>query len=326
MLSLSSHLASNARNFHIGGTTRRILTTSLASARNVRYSSSTLSRHPAVSFKPGKGTSATFTSGASAQTNGSLPLLAESDAPFQLFTGRTPNGRKVSIFLEELRAYYGLPDYDVYPIDISQNTQKEPWFLAMNPNGRIPVLVDRTQHNFVVFETAAMLLYLARAVDKEDQFWFDPVKQPLDHSVMLQWIFWAHGGLGPMQGQSNHFNSFAPVDIPYAKKRYLDETERLFGVLQLRLAERDFLAGEGKGKYTIADMNAFPWIAGHKFSGIESLDKWPALSCGNYFWLENCSPVMLVEVVPDYFWTYTSSARSFYSLKWRNWKCHVCPC
>ncbi|KAF8964194.1 glutathione S-transferase [Flammula alnicola] len=155
----------------------------------------------------------------------------------------------------------------------------------MNPNGRIPVLVDRTRDNFVVFETAAILLYLAQRCDSEDRFWFDPARQPEDYSIMLQWMFWAHGGLGPMQGQSNHFQRFTPMDIPYAKKRYLDETERLFGVLQLRLAERDFLAGPGKGKYSIADINAFPWIAGHQFSGIETLEKWPGLNS----WFERIS-------------------------------------
>jgi len=80
-----------------------------------------------------------------------------------------------------------------------------------------------------------------------------------------------------MQGQASHFHTFAPVEIPYAKKRYLDETERLYGVLEIRLADRDYLVGPGKGVYTIADINAQPWIAGHKFAGIETLDKWPNL-------------------------------------------------
>ncbi|KDR82706.1 hypothetical protein GALMADRAFT_57341 [Galerina marginata CBS 339.88] len=197
--------------------------------------------------------------------------------PFLLYTGRTPNGRKASVYLEELKAAYGI-DYDVHKIDISQGTQKEPWFLAMNPNGRIPVLVDRTRGDFAVFETAAILLYLAQRCDREEKFWFDPVREQEEYSVMLQWTFWAHGGLGPMQGQSNHFQRFAPEDIPYAKKRYLDETERLFGVLQLRLAERDFLAGPGRGRYTLADINAFPWIAGHAFAGVENLERWPGLN------------------------------------------------
>jgi len=145
----------------------------------------------------------------------------------------------------------------------------------MNPNGRIPVLVDRARGGFTVFETAAILLYLEQHYDKELVFSFDPVKQSNDHSEMLQWIFWTHGGLGPMQGQANHFHSFAPVDVPYAKKRYLDETERLYGVLEIRLADREYLVGPGKGVYTIADMNAQPWIAGHEHAGIETLDRWP---------------------------------------------------
>ncbi|KAF8908940.1 glutathione S-transferase [Gymnopilus junonius] len=148
----------------------------------------------------------------------------------------------------------------------------------MNPNGRIPVLVDRARDDFAVFETAAILLYLAQRVDRDFKFWFDPVKEQENYSTMLQWIFWAHGGLGPMQGQSNHFQRAAPVDIPYAKKRYLDETERLYGALQLRLAERDFLAGPGRGSYSLADINAFPWVAGHTFSGVENLEKWPGLN------------------------------------------------
>ncbi|PPQ89677.1 hypothetical protein CVT25_013864 [Psilocybe cyanescens] len=199
------------------------------------------------------------------------------DLPFLLYTGRTPNGRKTSIYLEELKAAYGVA-YHVQAIDISTGVQKEPWFLEMNPNGRIPVLVDRVRQGFVVFETAAILLYLAQRCDTRFKFWFDPVREPQEYSVMLQWIFWAHGGLGPMQGQSNHFQRFAPEDIPYAKKRYLDETERLYGVMQLRLAGRDFLAGSGKGKYSLADINAFPWVAGHSFSGVESLEKWPGLN------------------------------------------------
>ncbi|PPQ67552.1 hypothetical protein CVT26_006853 [Gymnopilus dilepis] len=210
-------------------------------------------------------------------TTSTAKSLAPGNNPFLLYTARTPNGRKTSIFLEEMKAAYGI-DYDVFKIDISQNTQKEPWYLSMNPNGRIPVLVDRAKDNFVVFETAAILLYLAERVDTEHKFWFDPKQEWQEYSRMLQWIFWAHGGLGPMQGQANHFQRAAPEDIPYAKKRYLDETERLYGVLQLRLADRDFLAGPGRGRYSIADINAFPWVAGHQFSGVESLERWPGLN------------------------------------------------
>ncbi len=130
----------------------------------------------------------------------------------------------------------------VEKIDISKNTQKEPWFIKLNPNGRIPVLVDRNRDNFVVFETAAILLYLQQFYDKDGKFGFDKEKDPNNYSELLQWIFFAvrraralspiaflcelltrvdvqHGGVGPMQGQSNHFHKYAPEDIPYAKKR-----------------------------------------------------------------------------------------------------------
>ncbi|TFK40619.1 glutathione S-transferase [Crucibulum laeve] len=209
-------------------------------------------------------------------TNSAL-LKEQNLNAFKLYTAGTPNGRKVSILLEELKGLYQ-HEYEVEKIDISKNTQKEPWFLKMNPNGRIPVLVDRLRDEFVVFETGAILLYLAQHYDKSlRNFSFDPNGQPNDYSTMLQWMFWAHGGLGPMQGQANHFQRFAPVDIPYAKKRYLEETERLYGVLQMRLETREYLAGPDKGTYSIADINAYPWIAGHGFCGIENLDSWPAL-------------------------------------------------
>jgi len=206
---------------------------------------------------------------------------AQTSKPFLLYTAGTPNGRKVSILLEELKAQYGI-DYDVEKIDISKNTQKEPWFIKLNPNGRIPVLVDRQRANFPVFETAAILLYLEQHYDTQLKFSFDPATSPNDYSEMLQWIFFTHGGIGPMQGQANHFVRFAPEDIPYAKKRYLEETKRLYGVLNIRLNGRDWLAGPGRGRYSIADINAFPWVNGHTFCGIESMDEWPHVKA----WLE----------------------------------------
>jgi len=202
--------------------------------------------------------------------------MSESQAPLLLYTFRTPNGRKVTIFLEELKAAYGL-QYDVEQIDISKNTQKEPWFLKLNPNGRIPVLVDRSRDNFVVFETAAIVLYLQQHYDKENKFGFDREKEPNDYSEALQWIFFAHGGVGPMQGQANHFNRAAPEKIPYAINRYIEETKRLYGVLEIRLKERDWLAGAGRGKYSVADVNPLPWVRVHSYAGIESLDEWPSV-------------------------------------------------
>ncbi|KAJ3485037.1 hypothetical protein NLI96_g5227 [Meripilus lineatus] len=199
-----------------------------------------------------------------------------STKPLLLYNWGTPNGRKVTIFLEELKAAYGV-EYEVEKIDISKNIQKEPWFIALNPNGRIPVLKDRSRNDFVVFETAAILLYLQQHYDKENKFGFDIASEADDYSVQLQWIFFAHGGVGPMQGQANHFNKFAPEKLPYAIKRYLDETKRLYGVLEIRLSDRDWLAGPGRGKYSIADINVFPWVRIHGFTGVESLDEFPNL-------------------------------------------------
>ncbi|KAH9938451.1 glutathione S-transferase-like protein [Fomitopsis serialis] len=224
--------------------------------------------------------------------------MATGNKPLLLYTSATPNGHKVSVFLEELKAAYGGPDYDVFGINISTNVQKEPWFIKLNPNGRIPTLVDRSRNNFVVFETAAILLYLQQHYDKENKFGFDPVTQPDDYSVQLQWIFFAHGGVGPMQGQNHHFNRYAPEDIPYAKQRYLDETKRLYGVLEIRLSQdRDWLAGPGRGTYSLADINVFPWIRIHKWAMIEELNEWPNLKA----WVERIAardPVKAGVAVP----------------------------
>ncbi|KAJ7283720.1 glutathione S-transferase [Mycena rebaudengoi] len=201
--------------------------------------------------------------------------MTSSPKPFLLYTGRTPNGHKVSIYLEELKAIYPNIDYDVESIDITTNRQKEPWFIALNPNGRIPVLVDRLRDNFVVFETAAIILYLADHYDTEKKFTFDPKTSPNDYSEMIQWTFFTHGGIGPMQGQANHFQRVAPEDIPYAKKRYDDETKRLYGVLEIRLKDRDWLAGPGRGKPSLADWNALPWVRLHPYAKIDSIDEFP---------------------------------------------------
>jgi len=203
--------------------------------------------------------------------------MASATKPLMLYTGRTPNGYKVSVLLEELKAAYGGPDYDYYPIDIWTNEQKEPWFLAMNPNGRIPTLKDRARGDFPVFETAAILLYLVQHYDPERRFTFDAATEADDYSEMLQWIFFAHGGVGPMQGQANFFTHYAPDKIPYAINRYVTEAKRLYGVLELRLAGRDYLAGPGRGKYSIADCNVWPWIRIHGYSVCDTLDEWPNL-------------------------------------------------
>ncbi|KAJ7505406.1 glutathione S-transferase, partial [Mycena galericulata] len=159
-------------------------------------------------------------------------------------------------------------------IEFSKNEQKEPWFIKLNPNGRIPVIVDRARDDFVVFETGAILLYLQQYYDKEGKFGFDAVKQPNETSEVLQWIFWANGGF-QLTSTAGHFLN-AKEKIPYAQGRYVDETKRLFGVLEIRLQDqnREYLVGD---KLTIADINAYPWVAGHKLCGVETLDEWPAL-------------------------------------------------
>ncbi|KAF9534850.1 glutathione S-transferase [Crepidotus variabilis] len=207
--------------------------------------------------------------------------MSSAQKPILAYTGLTPNGFPITIFLEALKSTDPGFDYDYEKIDISTNRQKEPWFIELNPNGRIPVIVDRSRKDFPVFETSAILLYLAQHYDKQYKYWFNPETEPDEYSDLLQWMFFAHGGLGPMQGQLNHFNRYAP-DIPYAKKRYLDETKRLYGVLDIRLKDRDFLAGAGRGKYSIADIKTFTWVRMYAFSGIESVDEWPNVKA----WLE----------------------------------------
>lgn len=172
-----------------------------------------------------------------------------------LYYWTTPNGHKVSLFLEEA----GLP-YEVHPINIGQGDQFKPDFLKIAPNNRIPAIVDQNPTDggapISLFESGAILLYLA---EKTGQF------IPTDlrgRQEVLQWLFWQMGGLGPMAGQNHHFSQFAPEKIPYAIKRYVDETARLYGVLDRRLADRPFIAG---ADYSIADMAIYPWIVSHKW-------------------------------------------------------------
>jgi len=203
-------------------------------------------------------------------------------AKLMLWTAGTPNGYKPSIFLEELKAVYGI-DYDFRGLKFSENEQKQEWFLKINPNGRIPALTDYNvspPHN--VFESAAILLWLAERYDTKHEFSFE---DPIKRSETLQWMFFAHGGVGPMQGQANHFFRYAPEKIPYGIKRYIDETKRLYSVLEDRLSgrweggnKRDYLVGDGKGKYTIADINVFPWVRMWSWSGVDSLDQFPNLA------------------------------------------------
>lgn len=178
----------------------------------------------------------------------------------------TPNGHKVTLFLEES----GLP-YRLLPVNILRGAQFEPQFLAIAPNNRIPAIIDHEPQGggapVSLFESGAILLYLA---EKTQRF------IPTDlhgRAQVLQWLFWQMGGLGPMAGQNHHFARYAPEKLPYAIERYRKETARLYGVLDRRLADRAFIAGDD---YSIADMASYPWIVPHADQG-QSLDDFPNL-------------------------------------------------
>lgn len=182
-----------------------------------------------------------------------------------LYYWTTPNGHKITIFLEEA----GLP-YSIKPINISNGEQFEAEFLKISPNNRIPAIVDNEPADgkgpLSVFESGAILQYLAEKSGK-----FLPAG-PRGRSEVMQWLFWQMAGLGPMAGQNGHFNNYAPEKIPYAIDRYVKETERLYGVLDERLAGREFIADD----YSIADMACYPWIVPHERHG-QKLDDFPNL-------------------------------------------------
>ena len=166
----------------------------------------------------------------------------------ELYTWGTPNGRKASIMLEEV----GLP-YSVKAIDIGKNEQFAPAFLKISPNNRIPAIVDPEGPDgapISVFESGAILIYLAEKTGK-----LMPA-DPRGWIAVLEWLMFQMGGVGPMFGQANHFLRFAREDVPYGKKRYRDEAMRLLGVMDRRLAEVDYLAGD----YSIADVATWPWV------------------------------------------------------------------
>lgn len=199
-----------------------------------------------------------------------------------LITQSTPNGQAVQIFLEELADAYGLT-WTTSLINIMTNEQKKEWFLRLNPNGRIPLLIDNNQSPpFPVHETSAEILYLLEHADKEEKFGF---KDAFERSEAIQWLFFWHGSGAPYQGQTNHFAKFAPVKIEYGIQRFRNETLRVYGVLEIRLSgkytgePREYLAGKGKGKYSVADIKAWPWIKGWEFSGFtkEEMEAFPHL-------------------------------------------------
>ncbi|WP_437673223.1 glutathione binding-like protein [Sorangium sp. So ce131] len=182
-----------------------------------------------------------------------------------LYYWPTPNGWKISIMLEEV----GLP-YNLVPVNIGKGDQFKPEFLAISPNNRMPAIVDHEPLGggapLSIFESGAILLYLAEKTGK---------LQPTDvrgRYEVAQWLMWQMGGLGPMSGQAGHFRAFAPEKIPYAIDRYTNEVNRLYGVMNKRLADRAYLAGD----YSIADIASFPWVTGYERLG-QSIEEFPHL-------------------------------------------------
>ena len=177
----------------------------------------------------------------------------------ELYTSPTPNGWKASITLEELE----IP-YQVTPIRLDKLEQKQEWFLKLNPNGRIPVIVD---DGFPVFESGAIMVYLAEKAGK-----LLP-SDPQGRSLVMQWLMFQMGGIGPMQGQANVFFRYAPEKIQYAIDRYQNETRRLYEVLDTHLADNEWLAGD----YSLADIANWSWVSLHGWAGVET-DDLPHLS------------------------------------------------
>ena len=206
----------------------------------------------------------------------------------RLYTAPTPNGWKASIALEELALAY-----ETVAVDLTRNAQKAPAYLALNPNGRIPTIVDTDAGDFAVFESGAILIYLAEKTGR---------LMPTDakgRSEVIQWVMFQMGGVGPMMGQANVFHRYLEQKIPTAIDRYQNEVKRLFGVLDARLMDRDYLCGD----FTIADIAHWAWVRTHRWSGVE-IDDLPHLSA----WVARCAarpgcakgvkvPVDLTEVL-----------------------------
>ena len=175
-----------------------------------------------------------------------------------LYTWSTPNGRKVSIALEEM----GLP-YKAIAVDIGKDEQFKPDFLKISPNNRIPAIVDH-DNGLALFESGAILMYLA---DKTGKFWPKDAKA---HWQTIQWLMWQMGGVGPMLGQVHHFVKYNAGKAPYAEERYLKEAKRLYGVLDKQLAQSEYVAGD----YSIADMSIWPWISRFEWQQMD-LNQYP---------------------------------------------------
>lgn len=183
----------------------------------------------------------------------------------ELYYWPTPNGHKITIFLEEA----GLA-YEIRPVNIAAGEQFAADFLKIAPNNRMPAIIDRNPADggaaISVFESGAILEYLA---EKSGQFLPADIRGRYE---VLEWLYWQMAGLGPMAGQNHHFSAYAPEKLPYAIRRYVNETARLYGVLNKRLGDRDYIAGS----YSIADMACYPWIVPHERQG-QDLDNFPNL-------------------------------------------------
>jgi GST-like protein len=196
--------------------------------------------------------------------------IMEPDTSIDLYYWPTPNGHKITIFLEET----GL-DYRIIPVNIGAGEQFKPDFLKIAPNNRMPAIIDKKPLDggeaISVFESGAILLYLA---EKTGKFLSSVLRK---RKSTLEWLFWQMGGLGPMAGQNHHFSQYAPEKIPYAIERYVKETNRLYGVLDRQLQGKEYIVGE----YSIADMACYPWIVPHARQG-QNLENFPNLKQ----WLE----------------------------------------
>ena len=175
----------------------------------------------------------------------------------ELLTAETPNGRKIAIALEELELMY-----TVRALQLGKMEQKQDWYLSINPNGRIPSIIDHDADDFVVIESAAILIYLAEKTGK-----LMP-SDPKGRSLVLQWLMFQMGNLGPMQGQAHVFYRYAPEKIGYAIDRYQRETRRLYEVLNTRLKRNRYLGED----YSIADIATYPWVASHDWAGVHIED------------------------------------------------------
>jgi len=180
-----------------------------------------------------------------------------------LYYWPTPNGHKITVFLEEA----GVP-YQIKPVDIGVGDQFKPEFLAFSPNNRMPAIIDTAPadggETITLFESGAILLYLA---EKTGKFLSGDIRQK---KITMEWLFWQMGGFGPMLGQNHHFTRYAPEPIPYAIDRYQRETERLYGVLNKHLENREFIADD----YSIADMACYPWAVAHDWHHV-ALERYP---------------------------------------------------